>query len=687
MIRPAGSGTIAPMKISVAWLNRYLDRPADAAEITERLTIVGFPVEDQWDGPDGDTGLDVEVTSNRGDCLGHLGLARELAAATGRTLVPPSFELPGKTGPAVDTVTAVDNRDLDLCPLYTARVIQGVTVGPSPDWLVNTLETVGLRTINNVADVTNFVLHETGQPSHAFDLDRLAEQRVVIRPAEKNEPFVALDQSRHTLRPPMLVIADAATPQCLAGVMGGMESEVSETTKNVLLECATFDALNTRRSARALKLASDSSYRYERGVDAAGIDRVSRRIAALIVEVAGGVVCEGVIRQGVDDPQPLDIPLRPSRCAAVLGVDLPAEAQATHLNQLGIATRVDGDRLVATVPTFRLDLQREIDLVEEVARLHGLDRLPVSPRIEIVSRHPQPNVQAREKLAEVLVAHGYHETITFSFLPEPAAAAFCPEGAEVVRVDDDRRKAEPALRPSVIPSLLQCRKVNQDAGNHGVKLFETASVWSRRDGSIHELVRLALLADADDAGQSLRELRGTLEEATQTLRGDALTITPTTHDAYDTAGNLQLGENKNDDTIGRFGLLTAKATDYFGLQGRVVVAELELAPLIERYPPAHVTQALPKFPGIERDLSLVLDEATPWRRVEETVHATDAALLESLDFVGVYRGKQVGKGRKSVTLRMRFRDPGRTLRHEEVDPQVEAVTAKLKGALNAELRA
>ena len=495
------------MKISVRWLNRYLDRPAEADEITERLTAVGFPVEEQWDGAEGDIGLDVEVTSNRGDCLGHIGLAREFAAATGRMLVLPSFELPDAAGPAVEGVTSVDNRDTAHCPLYTARVIQGVKVGPSPDWLVHALETIGLRSINNVADATNFVLHETGQPSHAFDLDKLAEKRVVIREAQADEPFAALDGTKHKLCPPMLVIADAQSPQCLAGVMGGADSEVTEATTDVLLEVAAFDALNTRRTGRALKITSDSSYRYERGVDLAGIERVGQRIAAMIVELAGGVVCGGVIRNGVDSPESVEIALRPARCSAVLGVDIPAEAQAAHLARLGVETRVDGERLLATVPTFRLDLLREIDLIEEVARLHGLDTLPTSPKIQIVSRPPQPEVLARHRLAEVLVAHGYHETITFSFLSGKAAESFCPDGAEVVRVDDDGRKAEPALRPSVVPSLLQCRKVNQDAGNHGVKLFETASVWSRRGGRIEEAVKLALLCDADDPAAALRDMR------------------------------------------------------------------------------------------------------------------------------------------------------------------------------------
>ena len=670
------------MKISVAWLNEYLDRPATADEIADHLTAVGFPVEERWDAEGGDVGLDVEVTSNRGDCLSHVGLARELAAATGRSLKLPDCGLPDAVGPDVTTVTSVENADTKLCPVYTARVIQGVKVGPSPEWLRQRLEAVNLRSINNVVDVTNYVMHELGQPSHAFDLAKLNEQRIVVRTAAPDEPFTALDQSSHKLKAPMLVIADAAKPQCMAGVMGGLDSEVSETTTDVLLEVAAFDALNTRRTSRALKLASDSSYRYERGTDLAGIDRASRRIAKLIVELAGGTVCDGLIRVGVEDPTPGTVALRPSRCSAVLGVDIPAEAQASHLQRLGITTRVEGDSLQAQVPTFRLDLLREIDLVEEVGRLHGLDALPVNQKISIVARPPQPQVQARQRLTETLVAHGYHEAITFSFLAPEPAHAFCPKGAELVRVDDDRRKAEPMLRPALVPSLLQCRKGNQDAGNHGVKLFETASVWHRKNGRIVETVKLGLIADAEDAGAALRGIRGMLDELVDSLGATGITVEPGDGLSMSSAAVIRLGAA----AVGHYGVIDDATLKLFGLQSPVVAAELALPPLLELYPPTRTTRELPKYPGIERDLSVLVDEPVPWARLESAVREADPALLEDLAFVGVYRGKQAGAGRKSVTFRMRFRDPQRTLRHDEVDPQVATVVDRLKVDVGAEVR-
>lgn len=674
------------MKTSLKWLNTYLDRPIDADEAETLLTDAGFPIEGREPVLGGaDLMLDVEVTSNRPDVLSHVGVAREVASRGGRSLKPPACTLPDASGPAIESLASVSVSEPALCPVYTARVITGVKVGPSPAWLREAIEAAGGRSVNNVVDVTNYVLLELGQPLHAFDLGKLAGRGVTVRCAKDGEPFAAIDGTNHKLRPHMLVIADDNEPVAVAGVMGGKDSEVVEATTDLLIESADFDALSVRRTSRQLKLSSDSSFRFERGVDPRGIDAASRRACELILQVAGGTLASGVIRVGDEPGERHTIKLRPQRTAALLGIGLPAEAQAAHLNALGIETHVAGDTLTATVPSYRLDLLREVDLIEEIARQHGLDNIPLKNTIDIVAHHPQPSVQARRAMTEVLVAYGYHETVTPSLMALKDAQPFYVNG-EPASLNEEMRRQDNTLRPAVLPSLLACRKLNQDGGNTGVKLFELASGWGKRDGKIVEGRQLALLRDAEDAQQAVSELKGTIAELVHVLGGASavasLTFDPVEDPWYDVAAIIKLDGTP----AGSVGLLKSKLTDHFALQTPVASAMICAEGFMSLYPPTHSASALPKYPAIERDLSVVVGEQVAWQAIESAVTAARPDLLETTAFVGTYRGKQVGKGKKSVTLRMQFRDPERTLRHDQVDPQVASVVAALAEKVNAELR-
>ena len=680
------------MKISLNWLNMYLDRAIDAEEAERLLTDAGFPIEGCDEVLGGaDLMLDVEVTSNRPDVLSHVGVAREITSRGGRVLQRPSCAAPSADGVAIESLCSVSVEEPKLCPAYTARVITGVKVGPSPDWLRERIEAVGGRSVNNVVDVTNYVLLELGQPLHAFDLGKLAGGGVVVRCAKEGEAFSAIDGTSHKLKSHMLVIADADAPVALAGVMGGKDSEVGAQTVDLLIESADFDALSVRRTSRQLKLASDSSFRFERGVDPVGVDEASCRACELIMQVAGGSLAVGVIRVG-DTPKALHtIKLRPQRTAALLGIDLPAEAQAAHLNALGIETEVQGETLTATIPSYRLDLLREVDLIEEVARQYGLDNIPLKDTIDIVAHHPQPSVQARRAMTEVLVAHGYHETVTPSLMPLKDAQVFAV-GGEPASLTEDMRRQDNTLRPAVLPSLLACRKLNQDGGNRGVKLFELAAGWGKHEGKIIENRQLALLRDAEDAQGAVSELKGTIAELVHALGGASavgpgagpggLTFEPIDDPWYSVAACIKLGGQM----AGSVGLLKQSLVDHYALQVPVASALLCMESFASMYPPSHSAEALPKYPAIERDLSVVVDEQVAWQAIEQAVAGAEPELLESTSFVGTYRGKQVGKGKKSVTLRMQFRDPERTLRHDQVDPQVAAVVGALTEKVSAELR-
>ncbi|MCE9589261.1 MAG: phenylalanine--tRNA ligase subunit beta [Planctomycetes bacterium] len=672
------------MKVSLSWINEYLDRPITADEAETLLTAQGTPIETREPVAGGaDVMLDVEVTSNRADCFSHVGVARELAAGSGRKLREPDAKLPPASGDPVEKLTGVANERTDLCPVYTARVIRGVKVGPSPAWLVKRLEAIGLRSVNNVVDVTNFVLMELGQPLHAFDMARLGGERIVVRAAREGEPFEAIDGTKHKLRGDMLVIADESRPVALAGVMGGINSEVKATTVDVLLESARFDPLCIRRASRALRLASDSSYRFERGVDPAGVELASRRAAKLIVELAGGTLAPGVIRVGEIEPKPRGVTMRVARCNAILGLSLPDERIVELLDRLGLSPKLDGGVVACAVPTFRLDLHREVDLIEEVARLHGLDHIPVRERIEIVARAPQPVIEARQVLNQSLIAHGFHETVTFSFVNRRHGEAFLPAGAAAVEVDDERRKAEPTLRPSLVSSLLVCRKANQDVGNAGVRLFESAAVWCRRGEKIDERRTVGLLMDVSDAQQGVRALRGAIEETLARLGGDvAVTFEPVDR-PWLSVGARVLVDGKE---VGVMGAVAPATQKLFDLQSSVAAAELDLDNLLSLYPPRRALRSLARFPGIERDLSVVVDESVAWDRVRGEVESLRPALMEELRFLVTYRGKPIPPGRKSVSFRMVFRDPQATLRHEQADGQVASVIEKLKSSLGAELR-
>ncbi|MAE63801.1 MAG: phenylalanine--tRNA ligase subunit beta [Phycisphaeraceae bacterium] len=681
------------MKISVQWVNQYLDAPVDPERMEKVLTGQGLPIEDV-DDAGVDTVLDVEITSNRSDCLSHVGIAREIAAGTGVSLKPPDCSVPAGEGEPVSDLTSVEHQDEDACPRYTARVIRGVGVGPSPDWLVRNLEAVGLRSVNNVVDVTNFVLLELGQPLHAFDMALLEGRRIVVRRAAKGERFTAIDASEHGLDDAMLMIADGERPVAVAGVMGGKDSEVGTRTTDVLLESAIFAPLSVRRTSRGLKLASDSSYRFERGVDPEGVERASARAAALIVELAGGTLAPGVIETGRPLPEPRRVTMRAARCRQLLGCDIPSSEMVGMLSRLGLDATHDGptDEIRCTVPTFRLDLRREVDLIEEIARLRGLDDVKINQRIEIVARSAQPPIQARQELGRILVAHGFHETITPSFLSPAQAEAFVEPGRHAALIDPQARhggtRSEPALRPSVIPSLLLCRKMNQEVGNAGVALFEQAATWVQRhgevDGGIVERRRLGLLADAAEPGPALRSMSGTLTELVAALAGeDRLQLTAAEKGVwFDDGLEVRLGDSR----VGALGVVCDRIASQFDLQLPVVAAEIEIDDLIAAYPPQRQVTSLPRFPGIERELSLIVDEAVTWSRIASTVREPPLKFMEDLEFLGTYRGRPIPKGSKSVSARLRFLDPQQTLRAEAVDEQMTVLIERLQEAVGAKLR-
>ena len=666
------------MNISLNWLTDYVDVAMPADELGELFTRIGLNCEGIEES-DNDIVFDLEVTSNRPDWLGHLGVARELATALGNEFRKPEIPtLP--TAGDVNELTAVTVEEPALCPRYTARVIRNVKVGPSPSWLVDYLEAVGLRSVNNIVDVTNFVLLEYSQPLHSFDYDKLAEHRIVVRRAAKGETMVSIDQTTCTLDESMLVIADAEKPVAIAGVMGGLDTEVAEGTTNILLESAQFDPLTTRHTSRKLGILSESNYRFERGVDPVAVDEASLRACQLILDVAGGEPAEGIVDVWEKPYEAPIVTLRTDRCDKLLGIVTPAELQVEILEGLGLAPELLDGRITCRIPPHRADLRREADLIEEVARLVGYDQIPVGGK---VTHHVVAEGRAhrlRRRVGEVMQAAGFDEALTLAFVQDDEAKLFGHD--DLVRVDPNVRRTHNALRPTLACNLLRACKVNQDASAASVDLWEMAAVFPAGEGErlCEEHHELTMVTHGD-----VRDLRGVAEAMVDALAPDA-TLTVSPGDVAGLAGEAAASLSLDGKALGAIGRISPDVQSHYGLEKPVTVGWLKLETLADTADLTRTYQPVAKFPPVQRDLSLVVDEQLTWSEMAAAIEAVDQPMRETFEYVTTYRGKPVPKGKKSVTITLTYRSPGGTLRSEDVDGQVEEVLQAAREKLSAQLR-
>ena len=674
------------MRTSVLWINDYLDRPADASEQAAALTSAGLPFDGGDTAENGEPWQEIETTSNRGDCLCHVGMAREVAAVTGRTVRMPSAASKSTGSAAAAERIRVVNHEHALCPRYTARVITGVKVGPSPEWLQRRLIAIGQVPRNNVVDATNFVLFELGQPTHVFDLATLAGGEIHIRRARDGEAFLPLgtDAKEAKLSPADLVIADRDRAVALAGVKGGALASVTAATTDLVLEAATFDPVSVRSTSRRHGIASDSSYRFERVVHPAEIDPAADRLAALILEIAGGPL-----------PAPRTITLRPARARQILGFGISTARMVELLTTLGFSPRVEAsgaDEVIhTTAPARRVDVEREIDLIEEICRLNGLDAVPVADTLPIRVERQNPVERGTRAAKDLLVGMGFIETITHSLVGERSAEAFLPQGASLLRVDDERAGGEPALRPSVVTSLLRVRRHNEDQGASNLRLFECASAFHYAAGAHIERPTVALVADAPadarDAQGAYRLMRGVVERLLRLVAPRTARVEFAPQGAGGAAW-LSVGARVVVDgvDIGCVGIVDARVAKTHGVERPTAAAELELRPLLASFPPENAAVDLPAFPAADRDISAIVAESVAYGDIEREIRGLRLADLESIAFVTNFRGKQIGDGRKSVSLRLVFRKHDGTMTSEEADASVARAIARLREALGAEIR-
>jgi phenylalanyl-tRNA synthetase beta chain len=642
--------------------------------------------------------LEVAVTANRGDCLSHWGMAREVAALTGGTLRLKAVR-PREGTTSIRDLTAVTVKAADLCPRYAARVIQGVRIGPSPFWVRRRLVLSGLRPVNNVVDATNYVLLEMGQPLHAFDHTRLERGRIVVRRAVKGERIVTLDGQERALEPGMLVIADARSPVAIAGVMGGLATEVTGTTRDLLLESALFQPVSVRRTAKALGLSSESSYRFERGVDPQGVDRALDRVAALIVGLAGGRVARGRIDVQAARQKRMSLRVRVERVRQVLGSAVALPEVGRVLKRIQCRVKAQGSRVLAVIPpSHRLDLTREIDLVEEVARLRGFDQIPAS---RPVGKVPPAGVSAfwgiERQMRRLLTAWGFQETVNFSFTGE--------ELLDKLRLpaDDPRRSAlrirnplggEAVLRSFLLPSLLENLVLNESRGSREEKFFEIARVFRPQAGAALPVeVRTVALVSAGDRlpawwgtkGERVDfyDLRG-IVEALAKMVGVSLAFRAGADIPYLHPGQ-QAEVVLGGDAVGSIGALHPEVVRNFDLRTVPVAMEIDLDRLDRDRNPQGRYSPLPRYPAVFRDMAVVVPERMRAAEVEGAIRRAGGALVEAVRPFDVYRGEPVPEGKKSLAFSIQYRAVDRTLTDEEVatihGKILEAVERDLGGVL------
>ncbi|HMG74042.1 MAG TPA: phenylalanine--tRNA ligase subunit beta [Pyrinomonadaceae bacterium] len=686
------------MLISYNWQRELTETKLDPHEVRERLTNVGLAV-DAVDERDGDFVLDVEVPSNRGDCLSHVGIARELAVVEKSQISNLKSQIGGTQGKTSD-LASVEISDPDLCPRYAARVIRGVKIAPSPDWLVKRLEVLGQRPINNVADITNYVLHELGQPLHAFDLAKLGQQRIVVRRAAKGEAIKTLDGVERKLDSEMLVIADATRPVAVAGVMGGEDSEISSATQDVLIESAWFNPASVRRTAKLLGLHTEASHRFERGVDPEGVLSAQERCVSMICEIAGGIATEDVL-----DVYPAPFPtktvaLRPERVAAITGVQVPRADMLRILTGLGFELLEDNPaKLTFTVPSWRHDVAIEEDLVEEVARHTGYDQIRTELPPASLAGEYHSSERAKRALRKAMSARGFDEAISLSFteltedfelIPDFAGRSLTPVVLTNPIVEEASR-----MRQTLLPGLLNSIRHNLNHGNRDVCLFETGRVFGAiKPGELpleREAFALAATGGAMNANRVEAEreldffdLKGALESAV-----DAMNLPPLDFEMAEVK-HLRSGQSAvisiKGTQVGSIGRLAEPLATAYKFRQPIFVAEVDLTVLLDTEELPVLYSPLPRFPSIVRDVSLLVDRKVTVAELLRAARNGKAEHFIGAHFVGTYEGEGIPDDKRSVTLRFEYRADDRTLRDEEVDEIHWQLVETLKAKFNAEVR-
>ncbi len=675
-----------------------LEVGADASgilQLSHDLTL-GMPLEEALGLSD--TVLDVSITPNRSDCLSMMGMAREVAALTGKKMKAPVVKIK-ESKEDIFTLSSVTILDSDLCPRYSARMIRNVKIGPSPIWMKSRLEAAGLRAINNVVDATNFVMLEMGQPLHAFDFRFLEEGRIVVRKSKAGEDFVSLDGKSRLLPEDTLLICDGRKPVAIGGIMGGLNSEVKEDTQTIFLESAYFNPSSIRRSSRRLAMPTDAAFRFERGIDPEGVIRALNRAAQLIAEISGGTVCKNVIDEYPKKvPTVENISLRLDRIRQMIGITVGAKDVENILKSIGMhLKKAAKDKYLVTPPTFRVDITREIDLIEEVVRLYGYDRVSASlPAVSVTELDVIPRLALEERLCQLFIGCGFSEIINYSFT-SPASAdslGFSPEDERrcFVVIKNPLTEEQSVMRTTLAYGLLETLKKNINNASFNLKVFETGRVFlQHKAGELPEekniLAGLAAGKISDDlwggkANIDFYDLKGSLENVFYDLKLDDCRYRAETAEPFLHPGQ-SAGIYLNEVRVGYLGQIHPRVMQKMDIKCNAYLFEINID-IIEKHLKADIRcKEISKFPAVSRDVAFVLPASMESDKMLEIVLSQHEDLLENVAIFDIYAGKGLDEGTKSLGLRFSYRALDRTLTDVEINSIHDKIvhnTVQLTGA-------
>lgn len=685
------------MIVSWNWLKSYLPLEMSPSELTERFSLSGLNHE-STEAVFDDLAIDLEVTSNRPDCLGHLGVAREAAVLFNLPLTLPDPQ-PKTSGENISQYASVEIQCPDLCPRYTARLIRGVKVGPSPKWLVERLrnrsgKALEFKSVNNIADITNFVMLENGQPLHAFDFSQVADGKIVVRRSLAGESLLAIDHKTYALNPGMCVIADPQKAIALGGIMGGASTEIDTDTVDVLIEAAEFSPMSIRDTSRQLKLASDASYRFERTVDPAGVDWASRRCCELILQECGGTLCQGVIDVGRSVDSIPALTLRFSEITRILGITVDQAIVARILSALGnVIQSHNATQIQLQPPSWRRDLNREIDLIEEVARIHGYDKIPEDRPVPLaVSSTPAKDV-AEGRVRRTLTACGFNEALSPSLVPPELSDLYSPwtdqpslQSSQAMSGVLDTKfwnAAGPVscVRRSLIPSLLELRRLNEYRHSESVELFEIAKAYLGNPGEFPDEPTLIGVC----SGRDLLAVKSVIAAVCAGLSRDFVLEVNSLDAPFFAAGKaVQL--RWQGAVLGVLGEISPKTQKFMKMRASCVVGELKILPMVQAMQMVPQAQRQSPFPAITRDLNFVVDTAVRWAELEKAVLRSGGPLLERVQYRETFVDTQRdGEGRKRILLTLLIRSNEGTLTGQQADEVSQAIVQECQSNIGAKL--
>ena len=669
----------------------------DGIMILDQSIALGTPVNDLY--TDGDTVLNLEITPNRVDVLSHIGVARELAAKFGLAVKYPEVKASTENASNGEPlISGVEVSSPEACPHYTTVSIKGVKVGPSPKWLKDAIEATGQRSINNVVDVTNYVLHETCQPLHAFDAAKIKGGKLVVRMASEGEKITTLDDVERKLNANMAVVADTERALVVAGVMGSVDAEVDDSTTDIVLEAAYFAPTSVRATARKLGLSSDSSYRFERGVDPKGVTYASLRAVDLILEVAGGTVDGNLIEEGAEPPTITEVALCPDRVRKFIGFDISDQEMQAVLESLGLGVAIHGaadgsPRWEVSIPSFRQDLQRDVDLIEEIIRVYGTNRIPES---EVVARGISTEdhriYTVNESVADYLTGQNFNEAYLYSLRdPEETQFFFGDGGFKVLALDNPLQSDQSHMRPSLIPGLLDVLKLNKARGTGASRFFERGHVYREVKGEMVELISVSFVILADQVSREWRQREVADFYTARTLAGNILDLAGTASSKlnYNPIAECKLWQGGQSAYAGDFAKMGFEATvgllnvatlkDRWDIDQAVIAGSVLMTPkFFERKAKRGRHSVISNQPASSKDLALIVDQAVLAGQVQNDVakfakKATQGFNCESVRVFDVYQGEGLPEGKKSLAVSMSFRAADRTLKDKEVNTAFESI--------------